>query len=89
MAVSNIVVILNAHDIGDRLCFCNLKSGHVMDGFEFLDAVAENIALASIPIVITSPSSCLNQLKNLKNILKKPVDIYEILKVAKGYVELV
>ncbi len=57
----------------------------VMDGWEFVSALQKDKVLATIPVVVVTAFSNKAKTIHAKEILKKPIDLETLFKVAKQY----
>jgi len=57
----------------------------VMNGWEFLDAIGENTALASIPVVVITAFEDKAKSIRAEQIVRKPVDLEHLLAVVRKY----
>ncbi|MGZ3694487.1 MAG: response regulator [Bdellovibrionota bacterium] len=57
----------------------------VMNGKEFLAALKLEVGFESIPVVVTTASMVSNHLEGARSVLKKPLDIDDLLATASYY----
>jgi CheY-like chemotaxis protein len=57
----------------------------IMNGWEFIELIEKDILLATIPVVIVSAFADKNKTSHAKGIVKKPVDINDLLKFVEQY----
>lgn len=57
----------------------------IMNGWEFIDAIEKDDILAEIPVIIVSAFADKSKTTHAKGIVKKPVDINDLLKFVNKY----
>lgn len=57
----------------------------VMNGWEFIETMGKNTTLSNIPVIVVSAFTERAKDINAKAIMKKPVDIFELLNIVKEH----